>query len=63
MVQEVKSGRLLFNKVACPSFVSGIYDAIDRIETAIRRNWERVCEEAELSPVDKNYLWGAFENS
>jgi serine/threonine-protein kinase HipA len=32
--------------------------AIDRIETAIRDNWERVCEEAELSPVDKNYLWG-----
>jgi len=31
---------------------------IDRIETAIRDNWERVCEEAELSPVDKNYLWG-----
>jgi serine/threonine-protein kinase HipA len=33
-------------------------DAIDRIETAICDNWERVCEEAELSPVDKNYLWG-----
>jgi serine/threonine-protein kinase HipA len=31
---------------------------IDRIETAIRENWERVCEEAELSLVDKNYLWG-----
>jgi serine/threonine-protein kinase HipA len=33
-------------------------DGIDRIETAIRDNWERVCGEAELSPVDKNYLWG-----
>jgi len=33
-------------------------DALDRIETAIRDHWERVCEEAELSPVDKNYLWG-----
>ena len=33
-------------------------DAIDRIETAIRDNWERVCGEAELSPIDKNYLWG-----
>jgi serine/threonine-protein kinase HipA len=33
-------------------------DAIDRIETAIRDNWERVCGEGELSPVDKNYLWG-----
>jgi serine/threonine-protein kinase HipA len=32
--------------------------AIDRIETAIRDNWERVCGEAELSQVDKNYLWG-----
>jgi serine/threonine-protein kinase HipA len=31
---------------------------IDRIETAIRDHWERVCEEAELGPVDKNYLWG-----
>jgi serine/threonine-protein kinase HipA len=31
---------------------------IDRIETAIRENWERVCEETELSLVDKNYLWG-----
>ena len=31
---------------------------IDRIEAAIRDNWEWVCEEAELSPVDKNYLWG-----
>jgi len=33
-------------------------EAIDRIEAAIRDNWERVCEEAKLSPVDKNYLWG-----
>ena len=33
-------------------------DTIDRIETAIRDNWERVCGEAELSSVDKNYLWG-----
>jgi len=31
---------------------------IDRIETAICDNWESVCEEAELSLVDKNYLWG-----
>ena len=33
-------------------------DTIDRIETAIRENWDRACEEAELSPVEKNYLWG-----
>jgi len=33
-------------------------DAIDRIEVAIRDNWERVCEEAELSPVERNFLWG-----
>jgi len=26
---------------------------IDRIETVIRDSWERVCAEAELSPVDK----------
>lgn len=31
---------------------------IDRIEAAILDNWEPVCEEAELSPVEKNYLWG-----
>jgi len=30
---------------------------IDRIETAIRDNWDLVCGEAEFSPVDKNYLW------
>jgi hypothetical protein len=33
-------------------------DAIDRIEAAIHDPWERVCEEAELSAVDKNYRWG-----
>ena len=33
-------------------------EVIDRIKTAIRDNWEKVSEEAELSPVDKNYLWG-----
>jgi serine/threonine-protein kinase HipA len=33
-------------------------DAINRIESAIRDHWERVCGEAELSQVDKNYLWG-----
>lgn len=33
-------------------------DTIDRIETAIHDSWERICEEAELSPVEKNYLWG-----
>jgi serine/threonine-protein kinase HipA len=37
---------------------SAAVDAMDRSEAAIRDNWERVCEEAELSPVDKNYLWG-----
>jgi serine/threonine-protein kinase HipA len=33
-------------------------EAISRIEAAIRDNWERVCGEAELSPVDKNLLLG-----
>lgn len=31
---------------------------IDRIETSIRDHWQMVCEEAELNPVDKKYLWG-----
>jgi serine/threonine-protein kinase HipA len=39
-------------------FRQAAFDAIDRIESAIRDNWERVCGKAELSPVDKNYLWG-----
>jgi len=30
---------------------------IDRIETAIRDNWDMVCEEAELSLVEKNLFW------
>lgn len=30
---------------------------IDDIEAAIRDNWNRVCEEAELSPVDKELMW------
>ncbi len=33
-------------------------DAIARIETSIRDHWEKVCEEAELGPVEKNFLWG-----
>jgi len=32
-------------------------DSIDRIEAAIRDHWEMVGEEAELSPIDKNFLW------
>jgi len=30
---------------------------VDKVETAIRENWDRVCEEAELSPVDKELMW------
>jgi serine/threonine-protein kinase HipA len=41
---------LLFRQAAVP--------VIERIESAIRDPWERVCEEAELSPIDKNYRWG-----
>ena len=29
----------------------------DKIETAIRENWDEACQEAELSEVDKNLLW------
>ena len=29
----------------------------DQIETSIRENWDKVCEEAGLGTVDKNYLW------
>lgn len=30
---------------------------IDRVQTAIRDNWDRVCEEARLSPVDRKLMW------
>ena len=30
---------------------------IDRVETAIRDNWDNICDEAELSIVDKKLLW------
>jgi len=33
-------------------------EVIELVETAIRENWERVCEEAELGPVERNYWWG-----
>lgn len=33
-------------------------EVIERIETAIREQWERVCEEAEMGEVEKNRLWG-----
>jgi len=33
------------------------FGVIDRIETTIRENWDMVCGEAELSQVEKNYLW------
>ncbi|SFJ27246.1 serine/threonine-protein kinase HipA [Desulfomicrobium apsheronum] len=28
-----------------------------RVITAIRDNWDRVCDEARLTPVDKNLMW------
>ena len=31
-------------------------EVIDRIESVIQDNWDLICGEAELSPVDKNYL-------
>ena len=30
---------------------------IDRVETAIRDNWDNICDEAELSMVDKKLMW------
>ena len=30
---------------------------IDRVIMAIRDNWDRVCGEARLTPVDKNLMW------
>lgn len=32
-------------------------DIMDRVETAIRDNWDRVCEEARLATVDKALMW------
>ena len=33
-------------------------DIFDRTETGIRENWDRLCDEADLSPVDKSLMWG-----
>jgi serine/threonine-protein kinase HipA len=30
----------------------------DRLTTVIEQHWDSVCEEARLSEVDKNLLWG-----
>jgi serine/threonine-protein kinase HipA len=30
---------------------------VDRVITAIRDNWDRVCDEARITPVDKNLMW------
>jgi serine/threonine-protein kinase HipA len=30
---------------------------IERVIAAIHDNWDRVCEEAELSPIDKELMW------
>lgn len=32
-------------------------DIMERVETAIRDNWDRVCEEARLARVDKALMW------
>ena len=47
--EEAAHHFLLSNNEAC-----GI---TDRVETAIRDNWDGVCEEAQLSPVERNMLW------
>ncbi|EPC01513.1 hypothetical protein L861_16715 [Litchfieldella anticariensis FP35 = DSM 16096] len=33
-------------------------DIIDHQLATIREQWESVCDEAELSPVDRDFLWG-----
>ncbi len=39
-------------------------EIIDKLETVIREKWDEVCEEAGLSEVEKNLLWGRqFLNS
>ena len=30
---------------------------IDKVKTAIRDNWDAICEEAQLTPVDKKLMW------
>ncbi len=30
---------------------------LDHIENVIRKNWDEVCEEAQLSEIDKRHLW------
>ncbi|MDD2558758.1 MAG: hypothetical protein PHH87_10825 [Desulfuromonas sp.] len=45
---------------AAPHFLLSENEAVDifdRTETVIRENWDVVCEEAELSTVDKALMW------
>lgn len=47
-------------RAAARHFMLSEQDALKlfaQFKTSIRENWERVCEEAELSSIDKNYLW------
>ena len=46
---------------AAPQFLLSEQDAvaiIEKLVTCIERNWSVVCDEASLSEVDRNLLWG-----
>ena len=67
-----RMSRILSCLDAAKNFLLSRKDAVEIIEnqiTSIGKNWSSVCDEAELSEIDRNMLWGrqffnpyAFEN-
>ncbi len=56
-----RSSRIVTCIAAAPQFLLSEEEAIDIIEkqiTCIKQNWSIVCDEASLSEVDRNLLWG-----
>lgn len=56
-----RSSRLLTCLTAAPQFLLSEEESVDIIVnqlTCIRQNWSIVCDEAMLSEVDRNLLWG-----
>jgi len=60
IVGNNRHGQLKICQQAAHHFLLSADEAcviIDGIEAAIRDNWEQVCGDAMLSPVDKDFLW------
>lgn len=61
ITDDDRSSRITTCVAAAPQFLLSAEEAIDIIEKqiiCIKQNWSTVCEEAALSEVDRNLLWG-----